>query len=445
MPSLVSATEPSNATYDLLLKGGRVIDPATGRDGVFDVAIVDGRIAAVEPSIDVATSSEIIDVSGKLVTPGLIDTHAHIFQHVAGPFGLNPDEVGLRSGVSTLIDQGGPSCMTIDGFRKFLVEPSQTRVKCFLSTYLVGGLYGHIYSELYGPDQINVDATVKAAEANRDLVCGIKSHAEPGHYSRWGLDVLAKSKLIGRAAGLPVYVHLGTLWPVRNGAVVDPQALLREVVPLIDAGDVLAHPFTRHPSGFTDDNDKVHPLVFEAIDRGVTIDVGRGNHFSIRVAKAVLDAGVLPHTLGADLHGYNITKASSLQGAHTYAAATGVYQDGRKPEQTTTAQSKDPAFSLYYAMSEMLALGVPLGYVIAMVTSNAAKMIRASDQLGSMAVGRVADIAVIDLQGGRFTMVDGAGETMTATQRFRPCFTLTEGRPFYPSSDYLPFWEREAA
>jgi dihydroorotase len=358
---------------------------------------------------------------------------------------LNPDDVGLRSGVSTLVDQGGPSCMTIDGFRKFLVEPSQTRVSCFLSTYLVGGLFGHIYSELYGPDQINVDATVKAVEANRDLVCGIKSHAEPGHYSRWGLEVLSKSKMIGRAVKLPVYVHLGTLWPVRNGAVVDPQALLREVVPLVDAGDVLAHPFTRHPSGFTDENGKVHPLVFEAVDKGVTIDVGRGNHFSIKVAKAVLDAGVLPHTLGADLHGYNINKASSEEGAHLYKAATGTYQDGVRPDEAVAGKSKDPAFSLHYAMSEMLALGVPIDYVIAMVTSNAAKMMGAADRLGSLEIGRTADVAVIDLQKGDFTMADGAGETMKASQRFRPYLTLRAGELISPSSDYLPFWERQAA
>jgi dihydroorotase len=420
--------------HDLVLKNGRVIDPANKRDGRFDVAVKDGKIAAVEPVIDAGHASRVIDVADKLVAPGLIDTHAHIFQHVAGPFGLNPDQVGLRSGISTLLDQGGPSCMTIDGFRKFLVEPSETRVSCFLSTYLVGGLFGHIYSELYGPEQINVDATVKSVEANRDLVCGIKSHAEPGHYSRWGLEVLSKSKQIGRAVNLPVYVHLGTLWPVRNGAVVDPQALLREVVPLLDANDVMAHPFTRHPSGFTD-----------AAGKGVTFDVGRGNHFSIEVAKAVLDAGVLPHTLGADLHGYNITKASSAQGAHLYAAATGTYQDGKKPDEGAALQSKDPAFSLHYAMSEMHALGIPIDYVIAMVTSNAAKMMSAADRLGTLDVGRTADIAVIDYQSGDFTMVDGAGATMKASHRFRPSITLNAGQPVSPSSDYLPFWEREAA
>src|SRR5215472_4185763 len=261
--------------YDLILKGGRVVDPANGRDGTFDVAVSGGKIAAVAPSLAKAKAKKTIDVGGKLVTPGLIDTHAHVYQYVAGPFGLNADEVGLQSGVSVLVDQGGPACLTIDGFRKHVVEGSKTRVQCFISTYLVGGLDGHRFVQLYSPDGINVNATVRAIEKNRDFVRGIKSHAEPGNYSRWGVEVLKKSKQIGRETGLPVYIHLGTLWPTKDGVEVDPQQLLREVLPLMEKGDILAHPFTRHPSGFTDAQGKVHPLVFEAIAKGVTIDVGR--------------------------------------------------------------------------------------------------------------------------------------------------------------------------
>jgi len=439
--------QPDGASrYDTLLQGGRVIDPATGRDGRFDVAIRDGSIAAIEPQIPSSQARDTLDVAGKLVTAGLIDTHAHTYQYVVGPFGLNPDEVGLRSGLTTLIDQGGPSCITIDGFRKFIVEPAQTRVRCFMSSYLSGALAGHVYSALHGPEQINVKVTVAAIEANRDIVCGLKSHAESGHYSRWGLAVLQKSKEIARAAQVPTYVHLGTLWPVRDGVQVDPQKLLSEVIALLDPGDILAHPFTRYPSGFSDANGKVHPLVFEAIARGVTIDVGRGNHFSIKVARAVLDAGVLPHTLGADLHGYSITPAGVQRSAQLFSCANaGHFQQGNAPEDHKSKASNDPAFSIYYAMSEMLALGVPLSHVIAMVTANAASMIRASDKLGSLAVGREADITVMDLQAGDFVMVDGGGDTMRATQRLRPVFALSRGEVFRPNSDYLPFWERRAA
>ena len=114
------------------------------------------------------------DVTGKLVIAGMIDTHAHVYRHVTGRFGLDADMVGVRSGVTTLVDQGGPSCMTLPGFRHFIAEPAQSRVVCFISTYLVGGLEGHLYPELYGPGQIDVRATVRAARDNPELVRGIK-------------------------------------------------------------------------------------------------------------------------------------------------------------------------------------------------------------------------------------------------------------------------------
>src|SRR6516164_55890 len=169
-----------NPKYDLLLRAGRVICPASDIDGVRDLAIHDGRIAAVEESILPSSARETIDVSGKLVLPGLIDTHAHVYQYVTGRFGLNADMVGVHSGVTALIDQGGPSCMTLPGFRQFIVEPAHSRVYAFLSAYLVGGLEGHAYPSLYRPDCLDVEATVRAAKENADLVKGIKAHAELG-------------------------------------------------------------------------------------------------------------------------------------------------------------------------------------------------------------------------------------------------------------------------
>src|SRR5580698_2858054 len=174
-------------TYDLLLRGGRVICPASGIDGVRDVAVRDGRITAIAETILPSSANEVTDVAGKLVLPGLIDTHAHVYQYVTGRFGLNPDMVGVRSGVTTVIDQGGPSCMTLPGFRHFIVEPAATRVYAFLSAYLVGGLEGHYYPNLYSPAGVDIDATVTAADANKDIVRGIKGHAEIGGFARWGI------------------------------------------------------------------------------------------------------------------------------------------------------------------------------------------------------------------------------------------------------------------
>src|ERR1700745_503424 len=174
-----------SATFDLLLRGGRVICPASGIDGVRDVAIRNGKIAAVQADILPASAKEVIDVGGRWVLPGLIDTHAHVYQYVTGRFGMNADMVGVQSGVTTLVDQGGASCMTLPGFRHFIAEKSQSRTYAFLSAYLVGGLEGHYYPNLYRPGCVDVDATVKAATANRDLVRGIKAHAEIGGSARW--------------------------------------------------------------------------------------------------------------------------------------------------------------------------------------------------------------------------------------------------------------------
>src|SRR5215813_8995014 len=170
--------------YDVLLSGGRVIDPAQGIDGALDVALQDGRVAAVQAAIPQESAKEVLDVSGKLVLPGLIDTHAHVYQYVTGRFGLNADMVGVHSGGTALIDQGGPSCMTLPGFRQFIAEPARSRVYAFLSAYLVGGLEGHLYPTLYSPDGVNIQATVEAANANLDLVRGIKGHAEIGGFAR---------------------------------------------------------------------------------------------------------------------------------------------------------------------------------------------------------------------------------------------------------------------
>ena len=155
---------PENPKYDLLLRGGRVICPGSGIDGIRDVAVRGGRIAAVEKTILPSSATEVIDVAGKLVLPGLIDTHAHVYQYVTGRFGLNPDMVGVRSGVTTVIDQGGPSCMTLPGFRHFIVEPAATQVYAFLSAYLVGGLEGHYYPNLYSPAGVDIDATVDGGQ-----------------------------------------------------------------------------------------------------------------------------------------------------------------------------------------------------------------------------------------------------------------------------------------
>jgi dihydroorotase len=419
---------PDAAKYDVLLKGGRVICPASGIDGNYDVAIRAGRIAAVEATILPSSAVEIIDVAGKLVLPGLIDTHAHVYQYVTGRFGLNPDMVGVRSGVTTVIDQGGPSCMTLPGFRHFIVEPAATQVLAFLSAYLVGGLEGHYYPNLYSPAGVDIDATVAAANANKDIVRGIKGHAEIGGFARWGIKVLEMSAEIGRRTDLPLYVHFGTLWglPESGANGEDADTILQRVIPKLRPGDILAHPFTRHPGGFVNRNGEVHSVIRAAIAAGLKVDVGHGSHFSYRIARKALDAGIVPHTLGADMHGYNteVPPPAGTPAQH--------YDDENHPFR---GQAR---FSLTQAMSSMLALGLALTDVVPMVTSNPAQMVGMADRLGALKPGYAADVSVLFDDRGRFVLRDNEDNRVIAGRLLRPAFCLRAGKRYDADSPILP-------
>ncbi|MFC3226445.1 amidohydrolase/deacetylase family metallohydrolase [Marinibaculum pumilum] len=412
--------------YDIVIANGTLVDPAAGRNGRFDIAITGDRIAAVEPDLSAATAGQRIDAAGQLVIPGMIDTHAHVYQHVTGRFGLNPDLVGVRSGVTTLVDQGGPSCMTMGGFRHFVAGPADSRVLCFISCYLVGGLEGHLYPDLYGPGGVNAEHTIRVAQENADIVRGIKAHAEIGGQSRWGLDVIRIGKTISRETGQPLYIHLGQLWPTADSAPIpDADELIRELVPIMEPGDILAHPFTRHPGGFVSASGEIHPILLEAVhQRGLLVDVGHGSHFSFDAARRVLDAGILPFTLGADMHGYNVQVSEPGADGSDLRAANPFF--GVAP------------FNLTIAMSELLHLGVPLEKVVAMVTANPAKLLRMEAEIGSLQPGMAADISVLNLEEGRFQLSDNSGVTVTADRLVRPLFCLRGGVRFDADSPLIP-------
>ena len=412
-----------------LLHGGRVIDPANSIDGLCDVLVVGTRIQAVGQLryTDAATGAELIDCTGALVLPGLIDTHSHVFQYVSGRFGLNPDLCGVHSGVTTLVDQGGASCMTLPGFRKFIAEPAQSRVLAFLSAYLVGGLEGHFYPELYRPECADVAATVKAALANRDLVKGIKAHAELGGFARWGADVMVKAAQIGEQTALPVYIHFGQLWPMpeEGGREVDPDSIFPEVLALLKPGDVLAHPFSRHPGGFVTQDGQVHGLVAEAVARGLKVDVGHGSHFSYKMAAKVLEAGIVPDTLGSDMHGYNTE----------VPPPAGTPSEHPDEEHLFKGTSR---FSLVSTMVSMMALGLSLEQLVPMVTTKAAALVGMSDELGTLGVGREADISVLSDAEGQWLLRDNEGTEVIAQRMLQPLFCLRAGQRFEATSSILP-------
>lgn len=418
--------------YDLVLKGGRVIDPAQGIDGTFDVAVKDGRIAAVQADIPRGQAARIADVRDRLVLPGMIDTHAHIFHHVSGRFGLEPDLVGVRSGVTTLVDQGGASLMTFPAFRHFIAEPAKSRVLSFISAYVVGGLEGHFYPQLYGPNGVDVQGTIKSALANRDLVKGIKCHAEIGGFARWDIEVIKLAKEISRGTGLPLYIHFGQLWALpENGRTVDPDTILPRVAELLDPGDILAHPFTRHPGGFVDRTGKMHPAVAMLLKKGLKTDVGHGSHFSFAMCKKVLQTGFLPDTLGADMHGYNtpVPKDPGTPDEH--------------PDEEMHPFAGHTRFSLTSAMTGLMACGMTLEQVVPLVTSNPARMLGMENEIGSLKPGMVADVSVLADERGRWKMGDNEGNEAIAERLVRPIFCLRAGQRFDSDAIILP--QAEAA
>ncbi len=404
--------------YDILLQGGQVIDPAHGLNAVHDIAIKDGRIAAVAESIAPSAARQVISARGKLVTPGLIDTHGHVFEHVTGRFGLEADMCGVDSGVTTLVDQGGPSCMTLPAFREYVVKAKKSRVYAYLSAYLVGGMEGHYYPSLYKPDCLDIDATVKAAVENPDIVKGFKAHAELGGFARWGIEVMRMSAEIGRQANLPVYIHFGQLWPLPESGTngVDPDTILDQVVGLLKPGDILAHPFTRHPGGFVNREGRVHDIVKQAMSMGLKVDVGHGSHFSYKMARIALDAGIVPDTLGADMHGYNT--------AVPKPKAPGTPDSHPDKEHMFFGAVK---FSLVSAMTTMLALKLPLDHVVAMATCNAQKIFGLPADLGHLGVGAAADVSVLNDERGRFVLSDNEGTQVVTDRLLTPAFCLRNG------------------
>ena len=417
-----------SATFDQLLRGGRVICPASGIDGIRDVAIRNGKIAAVQRDILPTSAREVIDVTGKLVLPGLIDTHAHVYQYVTGRFGMNADMVGVQSGVTTLVDQGGPSCMTLPA--SATSSPSQRSRASMPSCRPTSsaGWKATTTRKLYSPDGVDIDATVKSATANLDIVRGIKAHAEIGGFARWGIRVIEMAAEIGRRADLPVYVHFGQLWGLpesgTNGEDVD--TILERVIPSAARG---------RRAGAS-----VH-----APPRRLCQSRGRrasGDPGGARSRPEGRRRPRQPFLLSARQEGarrrhhsrHARRRHARLQ--HPRARAAGTPDEHEDDENHPFAgQAK---FSLVQAMSSMMALGLTLEQVVPMVTSNPAKMLGRADEIGALKVGMEADVSVLGEERGRFVLRDNEKNEVIAERLLQPVFCLRAGTRYDAVAPILP-------
>jgi len=383
----------AGGTGIVVLRGGRVIDPASGTDRVADVVIADGRITDVGPGAAGHLAAEpdatVVDCAGLVVTPGLIDLHAHVFPGL-GDFCVAPDRAGVRTGVPTVVD-GGTSGVATFGLARNWLEGSgaATRVLAFMDPcqlYLATGDF--ICHKLRIADDernLDLDSTAAALAAHEDMVVGFKvraTHTGDDTHSPFlsGAQQVAGDK--------PVMVHLGRF---PHTPTITNEALLTT----LRGGDVITHAFRAGGGQLDPDTGAVTPEFADAVARGVRLDVGHsGTDFRYRTARRLFEAGYLPHSISTDLNIYNVDQ---------------------------------PVGSLPRTMSKIWALGVDLSAVVAMATTGPAKSIGRHDELGSLAVGRSAEVSVLRVEDGPVALSDGH-ETITADRELVPVGCVRAGR-----------------
>jgi len=371
--------------YDLLLKGGRVIDPGNGIDGLMDVAIASGRIARVAAAIARTEAKQVVDVSGLLVTPGLVDIHVHAYAGTgmrgaySGDNSLYPDGFTFRSGVTTVVDAGGAGWRNFADFKDRVIDRSKTRVFAMLN--IVGrGMGGGAIEQ--NKEDMDAAATAKVAKQYPEIIVAIKT----AHFD--GPEWVAVDRAVeaGRMADLPVMVDFGTPWPNRNF-----EQLIGEH---LRPGDISTHMY-QGLQPLVDDNGKLLPYLLEGRKRGVRFDLGHGGgSFLWNEAAPAIRQGWVPDTISTDLH------ASSVNA-------------GMK-DMTTT-------------MSKVLSLGVSLLEVIRMSTVNSAVSIRRPG-VGRLSPGAGADIAVLRLDNGQFGYQDARGARFMGKQKLVCEMTLRDGK-----------------
>jgi dihydroorotase len=373
----------------VVLKSGRVIDPASGRDAIADVVVAEGTIVGVGADLAAGyPDAEVIDCTGQLVTPGLIDLHVHVYPGL-GDFCVHPDRAGVETGVPIVVD-GGTSGVATFGVARARVEAPDVKSKvlalldpCLL--YLATkNFLPHRLHLADNPMNLDLDMTMAMVEEHRDMVVGFKVRATTID-DKTSSPFLEAAKSV--AGELPIMIHLGSYPFTPSLSNLDAIAALR-------TGDIVTHAFRGH-SGFpVEGGTAVAPQFRDAIERGVKLDLGHsGSDFRFAAARQLMDLGYLPDTISTDMNLFNI--------------------DG-------------PVYSLPHTMTKIWALGVELSKVVAMATINPAQAIHRSDQHGSLAVGRAAEVSVLRIADEPTDLTDGY-EVLHADRRLAPVGCLRGG------------------
>jgi len=380
--------------YDLVLKGGTVVDPSSRFDGILDVAVENGVVARIASSIPAAEAARVIDVKGKIVTPGLIDLHAHVFEGV-NRTGVNPDLAGVYAGVTTIVDAGSAGAATFGAFPRHILPHCHTEIVPFLHICQTGLA---TMPDIIAESSVNLDDTVRVAGQHRGLIAGIKARMVSPALEIMGMEMPRLAKRAAREAGIKLMVHIGDTEKRYDPKVIHP------LLSLLEPGDILTHYFTPNPGGVLDANGKLVPEAREAADRGVWFDTAHGRmNFSFDVGRRIIEQGLLPHCISTDL-----TVPGRLNTVH----------------------------SMTEMMTRFLGLGFTLPQVVTMCTANPAKAIGAEQRLGSLAAGRQADISVLEMSEGDWVVYDILGSPLRVNRALVPHMTVKRGRLFTP--DYGP-------
>jgi dihydroorotase len=378
--------------YDLVIRGGKVIDPSQDLEATCDVAVADGRIVAVERSLAGKGRQE-LDATGLIVLPGLVDIHTHVYPYVSH-YGICADEWCLPRGVTTVVDAGTAGRCTWPGLKHWVCESSRTRVYCFLHISGMGLLSDYV-GEAEELRWLNPAAARILAAENPALIKGIKVRLDRNRVGASGLEPLLRAKAAADPLGLPIMVHVGKT-PVP----------LAEIVAQLKPGDIVTHTFHGWEHGVLDEGGKVFPELRAAAQRGIIFDVGHGaGSFSFLVAEAALAAGFLPGTISSDLHTYNI---------------------------------HGPVYDLPTVMAKFLFMGLSLREVVARVTVGAARAVGLAEVAGSLVAGRTADIALLQEVEGRFRFDDCFGNVRFAPRTLLPRYVCLGGE-LHPARSAAPW------
>lgn len=366
----------------MLVRGGTLVDPSQGLHARRDVRLAGGRVVEVGEGLAPAGGEPVVDARDRLVVPGLIDLHVHVFWG-ATHYGIEPDPHCLATGTTTVVDAGSAGAYTFPAFRRYVIEVARTRILPFLN---IGGtgMVAPDVGELRHVEFIDKAAALRAIEAHRDLIQGIKvrlSRDIVGDNARVALTTALEAS---EAAGLPIMVHVGET-PLPLTTILD------ELRP----GDVLTHCFHGREEGILDGKGQVLGAARKAAARGVHLDVGHGRgSFAFAVARRALAQGLRPGTISSDLHVYNV--------------------DG-------------PVYDLATTMSKFLHLGLSLDEVVHMTTAAPARVLRGGAALGTLAPGAAADVTLLERREGRFELEDTVGEKVTVLERLVPAGVIRGG------------------